>query len=141
MISDTNYAIATATVRIFAGVLFLFQGYDKVVNVGMKEVKSTMKTGLGNKKVPDWFLGLITVFSSYVELICGFLLLAGFFRYFAAYLLCADLLLVSVGFSMVKPMWDTSHVLVRLMLLIFLLIIPAEWDRFSLDYLFALSKL
>ncbi|MBL0341705.1 MAG: DoxX family membrane protein [Bacteroidetes bacterium] len=141
MITDLNYIIAIATARIIVGILFFFQGYDKVFKVGMKEVGETMQASLGKNKLPSGFVKLIAIFTSWVELLCGFLLILGFFKFFTIYLLCFNLVLVVIGFSIAKPMWETGHVLIRLLLLMLLLLTPIEWDKFSLDYLFALSKL
>lgn len=141
MITDINLTIAIATARIFAGILFFFQGYDKVFNIGMKDLQFTLGASLNRHKLPAGVIGFIAIYTSWVELLCGFLLILGFFKYFAIYLLCLNLLIVAVGFSMSKPMWDNNMVFVRLTLLLFLLISPTEWDKFSLDYLFALSKL
>jgi putative oxidoreductase len=141
MNSDLHFAIAIATARIFAGILFFFQGYDKVFKVGMPELRQTMNASLENYKLPRSFIGFVAVFSSYTELICGFLLIIGFFKFFAIYLLCINLLMMATGFSMAKPMWETTHVFVRFALLMLLLLTPAEWDRIAFDYLFTLSKL
>ena len=37
------------------------------------------------------------------------------------------------GFSKYKPMWDESHVFVRLTLVLTLMFLPREWDLFALD--------
>ena len=141
MISDLNYAIAMATVRIIAGVLFFFQGYDKVFRIGVDRLRETIRVTLQGKSIPDSALSAIAIFTSWVELICGFLLIIGFFKYYAIYLLCLSLLIVVTGFSLVKPMWENNHMFIRLILLLILLVAPVEWDRFSLDYLYLLSKL
>ncbi len=141
MFTDLNYTVAIATARIIVGILFFFQGYDKVFTVGIREVSETMRVSLGNKSMGKGFIGIIASFTSWIELLCGFLLIVGFFKFFAIYLLCLDLVIVVIGFSLAKPMWESGHVLFRLIILLLLLLTPIEWDRFSLDYLFALSKL
>lgn len=141
MISDFHFAFVVLTVRIIAGILFFFQGYDKVFNVGMEELRQTMKASFESKKIPDALIAVIAPLTSWIELLCGFLLIVGFFKYYAIYLLCLNLIIVVFGFSLSKPMWENNHVFIRLALLIFLLVIPIGWDRFSLDYLFVLSGL
>jgi hypothetical protein len=65
------------------------------------------------------------------------LLILGLFRYPATLLLGADLLVASFGFSMLKPVWDTQHVFVRLICIGFLLLLlPLEQDVLHLDALF-----
>lgn len=141
MLTDLNLTIAIATARIIAGILFFFQGYDKVFKVGIKEVSKIMKLSLGNRNLSDSFLVAISTVTSWIELVCGILLILGLLKYFALYLLCLNLILVVAGFSMSKPMWDTGHVFIRLTLLLLLLLTPIEWDKLSLDYLLALLKL
>ncbi|MDQ3052042.1 MAG: DoxX family protein [Bacteroidota bacterium] len=141
MITDYNFAVALFTVRVIAGLLFFFQGYDKVFNIGMTQIRQMMKSGFGNRKIPDQVINFIAPLTSWIELLCGFLLILGFFKFFAIYLLCFNLIIVVFGFSLSKPMWENNHVFIRLLLLIFLLVAPLEWDRFSIDYLFALSRL
>jgi uncharacterized membrane protein YphA (DoxX/SURF4 family) len=141
MTSDINFAVALFTVRVVAGILFFFQGYDKVFNVGMAEIRETMIAGFAPKKIPASVVSVIAPLTSWIELLCGFLLIIGFFKYYAIYLLCLNLLIVVFGLSLSKPMWENNHVFIRLFLITILLLAPVEWDRFSLDYIFALSKL
>ena len=141
MITDLNLSIAMATARVIVGILFFFQGYDKVFNLGLPEVKNAMSASLNSRNVPDGFIGIVATLTSWIELLCGFLLIVGFFKFFAIYLLCFNLMIVVLGFSISKPMLESGHVLFRLILLLLLLLTPVEWDRFSFDYLFALSKL
>lgn len=138
---ETNFAIAALTVRIVAGILFFFQGYDKIFNIGMRDLRETLSTGINQKKLPESVVGFIAVYTSWVELIAGFLLIIGFFKIFAISLLCLNIIIVTAGFSMSKPMWDNNLVFMRLALLIFLLVIPQHWDIISFDHLFQLSKL
>ncbi len=141
MTSEINFSIALLSVRVIAGILFFFQGYDKVFHVGMSEIRQMMQVSLGNRKIPVSVINFITTFTSWVELVCGFLLIVGLLKYYAIYLLCLNLIIVVFGFSISKPMWENNHVFIRLLLLLILLITPVEWDKLSLDYLFALSKL
>jgi len=55
------------------------------------------------------------------------------FRKYALYLLGVDLLVVSFGHGLLEPIWDLQHVIPRAVLLIFILVAPGEWDRWSLD--------
>ncbi len=138
---ELNFAIAVVTVRVLTGILFFFQGYDKVFNIGIHDLRETISTGLSKKKLPESVVGFIAVYTSWVELIAGFLLIIGFFKLFAVSLLCLNIIIVSIGFSMSKPMWDNNLVFIRLVLLIFLLVVPQHWDIISFDHLFQLSKL
>lgn len=137
---ELNHAVAVATVRILAGILFLFQGYDKIFNIGISELKNTISS-INKNRLPDGLIYGISAYTSWVELICGFLLILGFFKFFAIYLLCINIIIVALGFSMAKPMWENNLVFIRLVLLIFLLVTPGSWDLISFDHLFNISGL
>ena len=141
MTNDLNHAIAVATIRIVAGILFFFQGYDKVFKIGTRQVQQAMRAQLEGKAFPEGLLSLIVILTSYIELLCGFLLILGLFKFYSIYLLCMSLVLVVTGFSYAKPMWENNHLFIRLILLVTLLLTPVEWDRFSLDFIFSLTDL
>jgi hypothetical protein len=73
-------------------------------------------------------------------LIGGLLLIAGLFRKITSYLLGIDLLIVSFGHGLIEPIWDLSHVIPRAVLLITLLLVPQEWDKWSLDLILKRKK-
>ena len=130
--------IAILIARIFLGMLFFRQGYDKVINVKVANVIENFELPLLHNYFPRFFLVVTAYFTSYVELIGGLLLIFGLCKYYILYLLGIDLLMVSLAFSLFKPMWDLQHVFPRLALLIFLLVAPASWDTLSLDCIFKL---
>ncbi len=121
--------------RIILGTLFLFQGIDKAFNLGISKVASSFQYELGTKKFPKWVLTIAAFFTSYVELIGGILLIVGLFKTYAFYLLGIDLIVVTIAFSLIYPVWDMKFVLPRLLLLAILLYLPPSWDSFSLDWL------
>lgn len=131
-----NEAVLYLMLRLVLGILFLFQGYDKVFRVGMKGVAESFEAQLGKIKVPKGVLSLSAFFTSYVELIGGVLLILGFFKNFALLFLGIDIVIVTIAFSMIKPMWDMQLFFPRLILIAILLYLPQEWDVLSLDYLF-----
>ena len=130
-----NHAALMLILRIMLAILFVFQGYDKVINLGMKKVTLTFQYELGSRKIPRWVVFSAAVYTSYIELIGGILLLIGLFKAYALYLLGLDLVLVTIAFSIIYPMWDMKMVLPRLVLLAALLYLPATWDTCSLDYI------
>lgn len=133
--SDYQFAITEALVRIFAGILFLFQGYDKLFVVKISGVVRVFKAETQEKRIPGFMVVFISWFTSLAEFIGGLFLIFGLFRFEAATLLGLDLVIAAIGFSMIQPMWDMKHVFPRLALIVFLLIIPASWHVFGLDYL------
>jgi putative oxidoreductase len=126
--------------RVFLGFLFFFQGYDKVFRLGVKQVIETIHVSLSSKGVPKLFTILGVYFTSYAELICGAFLILGFVKYYCLYLLGFDLLFAAFAFGMIEPVWDMKHIFPRLALLIFLMIIPSQWDVISVDYAWSLIK-
>jgi len=126
--------------RVFLGLLFLLQGYDKVFRLGVKQVIQSIHEPLESKGVPSAFSALGAYFTSYVELICGTFLIIGFVKYYCLYLLGFDLLFVAIAFGIVEPVWDMKHIFPRLALLIFLLVIPSYWDVLSVDHYWSLIK-
>lgn len=126
--------------RVFLGLLFFLQGYDKVFRVGIKQVIETFHSSLSSKGVPNFFTVFGVYFTSYVELICGAFLTIGFVKYYCLYLLGFDLLFAAFAFGMIEPIWDMKHIFPRLALLLFLMIIPSQWDVVSVDYVWSLIK-
>jgi uncharacterized membrane protein YphA (DoxX/SURF4 family) len=136
MFETYHYASAITIARVFLGFLFLFQGYDAVVKIGMKNVIVIYHERFAKKGIPRLLTSLAAVFTSYTELICGALLILGLFEISVLYLLGLNLIIAGIGFGMNEPLWDTRNVFPRLVLLLFLLMTPLEWHHFSLDYLF-----
>lgn len=133
-INHYHEAAAVLTARVFLGVLFFFQGYDAVFNVKVKNVIGTYRETFTAKGVPLFILVSASWFTSLSELVCGLLLVLGLFKYVALYLLGLNLVIAAIGFGINTPMWDTRHVLPRLILLLLLLALPLSWDIFSIDY-------
>ncbi len=121
--------------RIFLGILFFFQGYDAVFNIGMRNVTETYQNGFEGKSVPKFLISAASWFTSCSELICGGLLILGLFEYPALYLLSLNLVIAAIGFGITSPMWDTKHVFPRLVLIVFLLCIPQQMHNWSIDIL------
>lgn len=135
-ITQYHYIAAISIVRIFLGFLFFFQGYDAVFNIGIGKVIATYKEGFSSKGVPSVLTTLAALFTSYTELICGALLILGLFEIPALYLLGLNLIVAAIGFGMNNPLWDMRHAFPRLLLLLILLIVPIEWHKWSLDFVF-----
>jgi putative oxidoreductase len=124
--------------RVFLGFLFFFQGYDALFRLGIPAVIETFDFPLTNKGVPRVFLIMGSWYTSLAKLIGGLMLVFGLFTHMALYLLGLDLIFVAITFGIMRPLWDMQFVFPRLVLLVYLLVIPSEWNTFSLDYLFKL---
>lgn len=122
-------------VRVILGTLFLFQGYDKLFRIKVAGVTEYFREEMRNKSIPAFLLSATAWFTSLAEFLGGLLVLIGFMKTAALYLLGLDLIVVTVAFSMLKPMWDMSMVFPRLMLLLLALYLPESSDLLSLDHL------
>jgi putative oxidoreductase len=129
------FTIARLLVRLMAGLLFFFQGYDKVFRLGLAEVMRTVLPSYQERNLPEPLIRFSVFFTSYVELIGGALLLLGVFQPVIIPLLGIDLIIAAAGMSLVNPMWDTRHVMTRFLLIIVLLMMGQASDVFSLDLL------
>ena len=127
--------IAECIIRIFTGVLFFFQGYDKVFKVKISGVVNTFLEDAEHMHIHKPLVTLISFYTSFIELAAGFLLIVGLFTNYALLGLGIDLVLVGFAFSLIRPMWDLQYVFPRLLLVFILLILPNEYNTISLDYL------
>ena len=132
--TDLNKNIAALLLRLILGLIFFMQGFGKVVNWGVDNVyNADFFLGTFKDLLPDFIILFTAYYTSYVELIAGFLLLIGFKTRYALYALASVLVIVTFGHGLAEPIWDLSHVMYRLILLVALLLLPATWDRFSVD--------
>jgi uncharacterized membrane protein YphA (DoxX/SURF4 family) len=84
--------------------------------------------------LPAWSLWAVGVTVPVVELVAGALLILGLRVRAALIALGWVLLVVTFGHLLKEPLYEFhTHVIPRLALLLFLLLVPREDDRFSLD--------
>jgi putative oxidoreductase len=121
--------------RLFLGILFFVQGYDKVFRVKVQTVYTTMLPSFNRLNMNSTLVKIMAYITSYLELVGGLLLILGLFTKAALVLLGVDLLIVAIGLGMLTPMWDMQHAFPRLILLLILLVLPDYWNIFSLDEL------
>ena len=85
-------------------------------------------------RIPRPLLSGVAYYTSMVEFFGGFFLLAGFFTSYTLYALGLDLVLVGLAFTYMSPMWDMKYVFPRLVLVVTLLLLPEQYQYFSLDH-------
>ena len=68
---DLNFSIAEVFVRCFLGILFLFQGYDKLFVVKIKNVINAFHHETDRKHIPSFLLYFTSYFTSITEFIGG----------------------------------------------------------------------
>lgn len=128
-------AVAILLLRSVTGILFFFQGHDKIFNVKISNVVRTFYGPLTKCHIPVVLLKPAIAVSSFLEMICGFFLIFGLFKTIDLYLLTANLILVALIFSSMKAMWDMKFFFPRLILIILLLFTLGIPDIISLDWL------
>ena len=88
--------------------------------------------------LPIWSLWVTGTAIPFIELVGGALILIGWRRREALLGLGTVLIIVTFGHLLVEPFFRlNTHVIPRLILILFLLMIPGRDDRFSLDELLA----
>jgi len=124
------------------GFIFFMQGFGKVFKWGIDKLYN-MEFFYNTYKdiLPDFVIKSTAYYTSYIELIAGLLLIIGLKRDYALYLLASVLVIVTFGHGLVDPIWNLSHVMYRTMLLVVLLLLPKDWDKFSIDYLLKNKKI
>jgi putative oxidoreductase len=132
--------VAPFFARVILGILFMVQGYDKIFNIGTKTVIQTITPTYRKRHLPQWMINMGAYFTSYVEFVCGIFLIAGLLKFFSLYMLGLDLIVVSFGMSTMNPVWNLKDVFPRLLLLLFLLLYPAQLDMLSLEHLISQFK-
>jgi uncharacterized membrane protein YphA (DoxX/SURF4 family) len=120
--------------RLVLGLIFLMAGIYKVFR--LTPVGHVQKWFLPyqNTFLPGWSLWAVGLAIPFVELLAGALLILGL-RIRAA-LLAVGMVLVVVTFGhlLKEPLYPFhEHVIPRLALVVFLLVMPAEADIFSID--------
>ena len=133
MNDKTSRAAALLFARALLGIIFMMQGYGKIFTYTVPKVYGMFFKDFEKTFLPKWLIWATAYYTSYVELICGFLLIIGLFRKYALYLLAIDLLVVSFGHGLLEPIWDLQHVMPRAILLLVILLVPGEWDRWNVD--------
>ena len=129
---DTRHA-GMFFMRVLLGTIFIMQGYGKVFTMGLSKVYEMFFKEFEPTFLPKWIILGTAYYTSYVELIGGFLLIIGLFRRYALYALAIDLLIVSFGHGLLEPIWDLQHVIPRAVLLAAILLLPPQWDKWNLD--------
>lgn len=132
--TSLNQIVGVFTVRMILGLIFLMQGFGKVVSWGIEKViNADFFHGTFKDLLPEFVIRATAYYTSYIELIGGLLLVLGLKVNYALYALASVLIIVTFGHGLAAPIWDLSHVMPRTILLVALLFLPREWDQLSLD--------
>jgi uncharacterized membrane protein YphA (DoxX/SURF4 family) len=128
-------AWAIAFARWVLGLIFFMAGVYKVFEQGPLEHARQWFLPYRDTFLPVWSLWAMGTVIPFVELIAGGLLLVGWRIRDALLALGAVLVIVTFGHLLKEPLYAFhEHVIPRLALLVFLLAMPGEADRYSLEH-------
>lgn len=127
--------------RLVLGLIFFMAGVFKVFSLTPAGHVRKWFLPYQETFLPTWSLWVVGLAIPFVELLAGFLLLLGWRVYHALLVLGIVLVIVTFGHLLNEPLYPFhEHVIPRLGLLLFLLLVPRHQDRFSLDRLFSLKS-
>ncbi len=128
-------AWASLFARGMLGLLFFMAGWFKVFTLGpVGHAQRFFIQDFAESWIPLWLLWTLGVSIPFVELAGGALLLVGYQVRRALVVLGFLLLIVTYGHLLLQPLFDiTVHILPRTLLLLFLLVMPTESPRWSID--------
>src|SRR5882762_8261382 len=133
---DRSWALLFA--RLVVGLIFFMAGVWKVFQLGPLGHARNYFLPFADTFLPVWSLWATGVVIPFVELIAGGLLIIGLRIHEALIALGFVLVIVTFGHLLKEPLYAFhEHVIPRLALLLFVLMLPSEDDRFSLDHLVA----
>lgn len=135
ILTEHRIEIASLLARLVLGILFFFQGYEKIFRIGLRQTEDAMTGAMFRTALPRQLVRFITILSSFIELCAGLTLFAGLFLFPSLVLLSANLLLVVLAMSLRESLWDMRYVWPRLALLVFLWSVPLQAHRFSVDFI------
>src|SRR5258708_23634733 len=136
---DRSWALLFA--RLVLGLIFFMAGVYKVFQLGPLEHARKYFLPYADTFLPIWSLWAAGVVIPCVELVAGALVMLGLRTREALVSLGFILAIVTFGHLLKEPLYEFhTHVIPRLALLLFILLLPREDDRFSIDYLLKRAK-
>lgn len=121
--------------RLVLGLIFFMAGVYKVFELGPLEHARKYFLPYSDTFLPVWSLWATGVVIPLVELIAGALVILGLRTREALVSLGFVLAIVTFGHLLKAPLYEFhTHVIPRLALVLFILLLPREDDRFSIDH-------
>jgi putative oxidoreductase len=142
-VSDpTARASAIFFARAILGFIFFMAGRWKVFTLGpLGHARRLFVEPYAHTFLPAWSLWATGASIPIVELVGGGLVLLGFRTREALLALGGVLVVVTFGHLLLEPLYEFhTHVIPRAALMIFVLVMPHEDDRFSIDHLLAVGE-
>lgn len=135
--SSQNRAWALLFARGVLGFIFFMAGVYKVFRMGpLGHAHHYFVEPYADTFLPVWSLWVVGTIIPIIELIAGLLVIVGLRTRDALIALGFILVVVTFGHLLKEPLYEFhTHVIPRLALLLFVLMLPRGDDRFSLDSL------
>ena len=136
MITDDDARCwAVLFARLVLGLIFFMAGVWKVFELGPVGHVRRFFLPFQTTFLPTWSLWAVGLTIPFVELIAGALVIVGLQIRPALIALGIVLATVTFGHLLEQPLYPFhEHVIPRLALLLFVLVMPRDVDRFSLDH-------
>lgn len=126
---DRSWALLFA--RLVLGLIFFMAGVWKVFQLGPLEHAGKFSLPFADTFLPRWSLWVVGVAIPLIELIAGAMVILGLRTRWAVVSLGFVLTVVTFGHLLKEPLYEFhTHVIPRLALLLFILWLPREDDRF-----------
>ena len=139
--SNRNRAWALLFARLVLGLIFFMAGVWKIFQLGPLNHARKWFLPYANTFLPVWSLWATGVTIPFVEMIAGGLVIIGLRTRDALVALGFVLAIVTFGHLLREPLYEFhTNVIPRLALLLFILLLTREDDRFSLDHLLQRRK-
>ena len=121
--------------RLVLGLIFFMAGAWKVFTLGsLEHARRLFVEPYASTFLPRWALWTTGTIVPWVELVAGALVLVGYRTRTALLALGGVLVLVTFGHLLLEPLYEFhTHVIPRLGLLLFVLVMPRAEDAFPLD--------
>ena len=120
--------------RAVVGLIFFMAGVWKVFQLGPIGHVRRYFLPFQDTFLPTWSLWAVGFTIPFVELIAGALVIIGLFTRPALISLGFVLAIVTFGHLLHQPLYAFhEHVIPRLALVLLVLLLPREWDRYSID--------
>jgi len=136
MTDQNARAWAILFARLVLGLIFFMAGVWKVFTLGPAGHVQRYFLPFQHTFLPVWSLWAVGFTIPFVELIAGAMVIVGWKTRYALVGLGIVLAIVTLGHLLDQPLYALhEHVIPRLALVLFVLLMPQESDRFSLDHI------
>lgn len=136
MTDQTAKSWAVLFARLVLGLIFFMAGVWKVFTLGPIGHVERYFLPFQHTFLPVWSLWAVGFAIPFVELIAGAMVIVGLKTRYGLVGIGAVLVIVTFGHLLAQPLYALhEHVIPRLALLLFVLLMPQDVDRFSIDSL------